>query len=146
MQTKPAYFYNQSGVIPYRISAGELGVLLISSRKGTRWVIPKGVIEPDLSPTASAAKEALEEAGIEGLIHPVALGSYQRQKWGGTCTVEVFVMAVKVSHDAWEESYRERRWTTIDNAIALVEEQGLKQLLGKMSDFLISEGVIEQGV
>ena len=95
MKTKPDYFYIQSGVIPYRIEDGVMQVLLITSRSGRRWVIPKGVVEPDLTPTTSAAMEALEEAGIEGPIQPVSIGTYQRQKWGGTCSVEVFVMKVE---------------------------------------------------
>ena len=58
--------------------------LLVTSRKGTRRVLPKGVVEPDLSPAASAAKEALEEAGICGPIDHEPLGTYQYRKWGGT--------------------------------------------------------------
>ena len=47
----------------------------------------KGIKDPGLSPRESAAKEALEEAGIEGEIADAALGSYTCEKWGATCTV-----------------------------------------------------------
>jgi phosphohistidine phosphatase len=71
----PAWMYRQSAVIPYRRGPSGLEVLLVTSRKGTRWVLPKGVVEPDLSPAASAAKEALEEAGVRGPIDDEPLGA-----------------------------------------------------------------------
>lgn len=55
---KPEWFYRQSGVIPYRWQQEELQVLLITNRRNRRWVIPKGIVEPELSPAASAVKEA----------------------------------------------------------------------------------------
>ena len=63
----PAWMYRQSAVIPYRKRPNGLEVLLVTSRKGTRWVLPKGVVEPGMTPAASAAREALEEAGIRGV-------------------------------------------------------------------------------
>ena len=132
MQTKPDYFYTQSGVIPYRVEGGVMQVLLITSNSGKRWVIPKGIVEVDLSPAASAAKEALEEAGIEGRVDPVAIGSYKRQKWGGTCTVAVFLMEVETVFEDWAESYRRRQWMPLEEAVARVEEDALKQLIRRV--------------
>jgi 8-oxo-dGTP pyrophosphatase MutT (NUDIX family) len=66
--------YKQSGVIPYRKKQGKIEVMLITSRNKGRWIIPKGVIEPDLNPRASAAKEAFEEAGVQGDVHSKLLG------------------------------------------------------------------------
>jgi phosphohistidine phosphatase len=64
MRNKPDYFYRQSGVIPVRKTDEGVEVLLVRSRSGRRWVIPKGIVEPCLSPAASAPKEAEEEAGV----------------------------------------------------------------------------------
>ena len=75
MKTKPDSFYQQSAVIPFRGRGNSLEILVITSRRKRRWVVPKGVKEPDLSPQDSAAKEALEEAGIEGDVFPAAIGS-----------------------------------------------------------------------
>ena len=129
MRTKPDYFYIQSGVIPFRMDGGEMQVLLITSSSGKRWVIPKGIIEPGLSAWASAAKEALEEAGVEGLVYPTPMGTYERQKWGGTCTVELFLMEVDAIRETWPEAFRQRRWVSVDEAVALVEEEALKHFL-----------------
>lgn len=136
MKTKPAYFYIQSGVIPYRIEDGVMRVLLITSQSGRRWVIPKGIVEPGLSAAVSAAKEALEEAGIEGRVDPVPMGSYKRKKWGGTCSVAVFVMAVETVFEDWAESHRRRRWLTVEEAAACVEEDALKQLIRRLPAML----------
>ena len=48
MSQVPEHFYTQSAVIPYRERNGAIEVLMITSRKRKRWVIPKGVREPEL--------------------------------------------------------------------------------------------------
>ena len=106
MLERPEYYYTQSAVIPFR-RHGELEILMITSRKKKRWVLPKGIVEPELSPPDSAAKEALEEAGIEGAVSPDSIGTYRYDKWGGTCTVDVFTMEVEAILDVWLESYRD---------------------------------------
>ncbi len=138
MKTKPDYFYIQSGVIAFRMRGGEMQVLLITSTGGKRWVIPKGIVEPGLSASVSAAKEAEEEAGLEGTVYPTPMGTYQCEKWGGTCTVEVFLMEVVEVWDDWPESFRRRQWMTIEEAAALVREADLKQLLRHAPAFLAS--------
>jgi 8-oxo-dGTP pyrophosphatase MutT (NUDIX family) len=122
----------QSAVIPYRRGPSGLDVLLVTSRKGTRWVLPKGVVEPDLTPAASAAKEALEEAGVRGAIDDEPLGTYQYRKWGGICTVEVFAMEVEEEVADWPEaSTRRRAWLTVDDARRRVDEAGLRQIFDR---------------
>jgi 8-oxo-dGTP pyrophosphatase MutT (NUDIX family) len=124
--------YRQSAVIPYRRGPSGHEVLLVTSRKGKRWVLPKGVVEPDLSPAASAAKEALEEAGVRGAIDDESLGTYQYQKWGGTCTVKVFAMEVEEEEADWPEvGMRRRAWLTADDARRRVDEAGLKQIFDR---------------
>ena len=129
MRTRPDWYYTQSAVIPYRLRDGSLEILLITSRKKKRWIVPKGVLEPHLSAADSAAKEALEEAGIRGRIHPEPLGSYDYEKWGGTCSVQVFVMEVTTILDAWPEDHRERQWLSPEEAARRVEEPELERML-----------------
>lgn len=64
MPTTPAAPFPQSGAIPYRWYAQQLQVLLTTSRRNKRWIIPKGLIEYHLSAADSAAQEAWEEAGV----------------------------------------------------------------------------------
>ena len=110
----PAYYYTQSAVIPYRMNQGHLEILVISSRKRKHFVVPKGIKEPDLTPQASAAKEAWEEAGVEGRVDAEPIGTYAYEKWGGTCKVTVYPMEVtrEAAEEEWEERYRGRHWLT----------------------------------
>jgi 8-oxo-dGTP pyrophosphatase MutT (NUDIX family) len=123
--------YAQSAVIPFKRDGEEILVLLITSRRSGRWVLPKGVIETNMSPAASAAKEALEEAGVIGEVDErVSLGTYTYEKWGGTCSVEVFGMRVTEELTDWPEAHtRIRRWMTIDEAKRKVKEADLQAIL-----------------
>jgi phosphohistidine phosphatase len=140
MANRPAYFYIQSAIIPYRwVGKGLDGrpeVLMITSLKKKRWIIPKGVQEPGLSPAASAAQEAMEEAGIEGQVSKEPIGSYQYQKWGGTCQVLVYCLKVEIVHETWAEDHRQRQWVDLETAIVQTREQKLKSLLRSLPDFL----------
>lgn len=133
MTKKPDYYYNQSCVIPFRIEKDILKLLLISNRKRSRWIFPKGIIEPDLSPAESARKEAFEEAGIDGNVIPKIIGKYQYFKWGGNCTVKVFVMQVEKIFKIWPESnFRFRIWTGIHEARMLINEKKLQKIIQKL--------------
>lgn len=129
--------YPQSGVIPYRYREGNLEVLLITSRKSRRWIIPKGLIEPDLTSPDSAAKEAWEEAGVIGKLLPGAMGNYEYRKWGGICQVEVFGLQVTQVLADWQESReRKRQWFSVKEAIKRLEPEKLKNMLKKLPERL----------
>ena len=133
----PSVHYPQSGVIPFRMTHGEIEILLITTNSRKHWTIPKGLIEDGMSAAESAVQEAYEEAGIEGELHGISVGRYQYHKWGGTCEVEVFLMAVTHLLDHWPEEYfRERVWRSIDDARATVKHKGLGDILGEM-EFVI---------
>ena len=105
-------------------------MLLVTSRKGKRWVIPKGVIDEGSSPAESAAREAWEEAGIRGTISKRESGRYRYEKWGGVCTVRVFLLAVEEEADQWPESgIRRREWLGSEEAAARIDEEGLRLLI-----------------
>lgn len=126
----PAWIYRQSAVIPYRWKDGQLEVLIISSSGGKRWVVPKGIIEPGLSPTASAAAEAGEEAGVVGDVGTTPLGRYRYRKWGGRCEVEVYPMAVHHELPEWPESgRRRRRWLPVEKAAKKIDRKKLRKLI-----------------
>lgn len=136
MQVCPDYYYEQSAVVPVRRQGEGWEVLLITSRRGKRWIVPKGVIEPDLSPADSAAKEALEEAGVLGEVLPERLGIFEYEKWGGTCDVQVFVMRVTEEQEVWPEDFRRREWVTLEEAQERIGPPSLCALLHGLSDHL----------
>ncbi|MEM6293138.1 MAG: NUDIX domain-containing protein [Myxococcota bacterium] len=128
---RPAYYYAQSGVVPYRVHDGALEVLLVRSSKKKRWVVPKGIITPGLSPQASAAKEAREEAGVDGEVENSSLGAFTFKKWGAPVTCELYPMRVtRVLDDAdWEERHRGREWVSAEEAIERLGRDGIKPLV-----------------
>jgi 8-oxo-dGTP pyrophosphatase MutT (NUDIX family) len=126
-------YIEQSAVIPYRIQAGEVQILLITSINSKRWIIPKGIIELNMTPQASAEKEALEEAGIRGEVFPDLLGVYTYNKWGGVCRVQVFLLRVEQILESWLEDFREREWVTISEAIQRVREVEIKEIFENLS-------------
>lgn len=121
--------YPQSAALPYRRNGAGLEVLLVTSSRGRRWVIPKGLVEPDLTPAASAAKEALEEAGVEGRLAAEPLGTYTYEKWGGVCEVEVYPLCVQRIHAAWDEDHRLREWVSVEEAVRRLVEDRLRRLV-----------------
>ena len=131
----PDSWYSQSGVIPYRIKNEKLQILLITSRRKQRWIIPKGIIEDGLMPQESAAKEALEEAGAIGIVGNEALGKYKYKKWGGKVKVKVYPMVVKSLLDNWDEiEYRERMWYPFNEAKEILEIKKLKKLFERLKN------------
>ena len=127
--------YRQSAALPYREHDNDLEVLLVTSRKRKRWILPKGIVEPGLTPRASAAKEALEEAGVVGHMASESLGSYRRRKWGGTCDVDVYPLRVQREMDDWPESgIRRRRWQPLATALRRVDDAGLRAIIARLPD------------
>jgi 8-oxo-dGTP pyrophosphatase MutT (NUDIX family) len=139
MNEVPSHFYKQSGVIPYRVTSRGIEVLLITSLRRKRWIIPKGVVEPGLSAPHSARMEAEEEAGVRGRTLEPAIGSYRHSKWGGVCEIDVFLLLVEDILEEWPEAnVRKRRWASCEEATRLVQQDGLKRILSEVPHFLHS--------
>ena len=131
----PDWIFQQSAVVPYRIGSDGLEVLLVTSRRGSHWVLPKGIVDPGLTASESAAKEAKEEAGVEGAVGARSLGKYRYKKWGGTCKVEVFPMEVTAEADDWLESQtRKREWMTVAEATKRLSKKGLRKIVRRLPE------------
>lgn len=142
MASKPYWLFTQSGVIPYRETGSGVEILLITTRKRKRLIIPKGVVDPGMTHESSALNEAYEEAGIKGIIVGDALGEYSYEKWGGTCTVRVFVMKVTDTYKIWPEStIRKRSWMSVAEACETVAEPELKRMIASVSDIIRDNAV-----
>ena len=133
MKAKPDHWYRQSAAAPVRIVDGRIEVLLVTSLSG-RWILPKGIVEQDMTPSQSAAKEAWEEAGVQGKMDVRNLGKFETSKWDGVCSVEVFRMDVTKIADQWPESdKRERKWFALADAIKEVHPDGAAEILQKIA-------------
>lgn len=124
--------HRQSSVLPYRLGDNGLEILMITSSRKKRWIIPKGIVEPDMTPAESAAKEALEEAGCEGEVVAEQIGHYAYRKWGGICQVEVYTMRVDTVHETWlEAGERDRAWVPANEAVDRIKPKELKNIVKK---------------
>ena len=84
----------QAAAIPFRRQDGQALFCLITTADGSRWGIPKGMIDAGDTPVQTALKEAHEEAGLHGRVLGDPVGRYLYPKWGRTFTVDVFLMEV----------------------------------------------------
>lgn len=141
---RPQYYYSQSAVIPYRESAQGIEILMIAkrgSKNARKWSVPKGIVEPGMSPPASAAKEAMEEGGVSGEVARAMLGAFSIEKWGSVCEVSVFPMRVTDVADParWESAKRQRRWFDLASAAAVARYPALGELIGQLPDTIGSD-------
>ena len=127
---------NQYAALPYRLDqAGKLEILLITSKERRRWVIPKGNPIRSFLNYETAAREAFEEAGVEGGIAPEPVGDFRylkRRRSGGEVPALVTVYPMLVTRQAkhWpERGERELRWFPPEAAAEAVEEPGLKVII-----------------
>lgn len=125
----------QYAALPWRLHDHEIEVLIITSRRTRRWIIPKGWPMDGCKPTVCAAREAEEEAGVSGEISKETIGHFRYMKVlrNGVempCRVEVFPLKVTKERDNWDEKdARERRWCSVAEAAAAVIEPQLKMVI-----------------
>ncbi|WP_428526756.1 NUDIX domain-containing protein [Roseibium sp.] len=131
---RPAYYYTQSAVIPFRRTPAGKEILITGSSSGRHWVVPKGIVDPGLSPADSARIEAREEAGVEGIICDRSLGTFSYEKWAATCRVEVYAMEVTriLSVDVWEESHRQRTWVPAETAATMLHQKAFGPFIAQI--------------
>jgi len=130
--------YHQSGVIPYRKNGKKkLEILLITSVKKQKWIIPKGYVEFNLSAFESAKKEALEEAGVVGTNETVELGEFVVQKSFGKCLIKIFSMEVIKELDNYpEKAKRKRKWFDVNDAVKKVNLKEVSQMIALLNNKL----------
>lgn len=133
----------QSGAMPYSIVDGRVAFLLITARRSGRWIFPKGAVEPGLSPQASAALEALEEAGVSGQVAHEPIGSYRSSSGGAGASlvdIDIYPLLVETQLDVWKEmDQRLRHWVVLPEARRLLNDPALSRLAVKLDAQLRSQ-------
>ena len=125
----------QFGALCWRRKNGKLQVLLVTSKRSRRWIVPKGWPQDGATPAQAAMTEAWEEAGAKGKVHPICLGifSYLKVMPGDEslpCVVAVFPVKVnKLASDWPEKQLRKRKWVSPKKAASLVQEKELAGML-----------------
>ena len=130
----------QIAALPYRTGGSALdapvSILLVTSRRTKRWVVPRGNLPSGGAPAhQTAAVEAEAEAGVRGVVCPFPLGSYryrQTRRTGASLMFDVDVYPLRVSEvlAEWQEAdARTRRWFPLHEAAGAVAEPDLAQLI-----------------
>jgi 8-oxo-dGTP pyrophosphatase MutT (NUDIX family) len=110
-------------------------VMLVTSRRTGRWIIPKGWPMKRKPPHAAAAREALEEAGVVGQVATTPIGSYsyeKRLRQGNVvvCEVHVLPLEVESQQKSWaEKGEREVQWFSSAEAAEAVQETVLSDII-----------------
>jgi 8-oxo-dGTP pyrophosphatase MutT (NUDIX family) len=133
----------QYAALPYRRGAdGSIEIMLVTSLRSRRWIIPKGWPAAGLPPWESAAREAMEEGGLVGRISERPIGSYSYEKRTGRgstvrCTVQTFALEVEAQLSEWpEQDRRSTRWFAPEDAAKAVQEPELQALIANLATLL----------
>ncbi|KAK4803222.1 hypothetical protein SAY86_001425 [Trapa natans] len=151
-----------SGCIPYRLKKvsdyhqgsieNRIEVLMVSSPNRNDLVFPKGGWEDDESVEEAACREALEEAGIRGILNETPLGVWEfrsksRQEicsLEGGCRGYMFSLEVTEELEAWPEQENHcRRWVNIQEAFKLCRYEWMRQALERFLGVLTAETKLE---
>ena len=125
----------QVAALPWRRGAGGIEILLVTSRETRRWVTPKGGRIAGRTDAQSAALEALEEAGVEGVITEAPIGTFRylkvlKRRAPRWCVVALHALEVRVEHAVWhEQAERKRAWMSVEQAAACVSEPDLAEII-----------------
>ena len=125
----------QFGALCWRVKNDTVQILLVTSRRRKRWILPKGWPMDGATPGEAAEREAWEEAGVTGSAKPICLGIYSYIKDLSEderlpCVVAVFPVKVKKQHSDWpEKNQRRRKWMIRKEAAAAVGEKELSLIL-----------------
>ena len=129
----------QVAALPVRAGPNGPEIMLITSRDTRRWVVPKGWPMKGLKDHEAAAREALEEAGLQGRIHKHPIGAYTYDKRFDQavepCRVMVYRLDVQGERRTWRErDQRERRWFPAAEAATQVAEPRLASMILAVAD------------
>ena len=130
----------QVAAIPFKYENDCLKILLLTTRKKRKWIVPKGWPVDGLSLYESAKKEAMEEAGVSGSISKAPIGDFIHNKTisrGQKTPCKVITYSLLVTNqllDWQEQKERSRQWCTICEAAERVSNRGLSKILRIISE------------
>lgn len=125
----------QIGALCYRMAKGKVEILLVTTRRTRRWIIPKGWPMKGRSDAKAAQIEAFEEAGIIGKGSGKELGTFASLKRIDAQTlipveISVFpIMARAQKSNFPEKDQRAFKWLPLKKAAEKCEDPGLERFL-----------------
>ena len=126
---------SQFGAICYRVKDGTIQILLVTTRRTGRWMVPRGWPIDATTPAQTALREAWEEAGVRGKVTGNCVGVYSYIKELDDdddlpCLVALFPVKVQDLEKSYpERKERKRRWFTPKKAAEKLDEPELSQIV-----------------
>lgn len=121
----------QAGALPFLFKNGILHIVLVTSSSGTRWIVPKGGLEPHMTRQEVALMEAAEEAGAIGSIEH---GLKTECRLADQRLLHLYPLRVAVLLPHWPERLMRRRVVLpIYRALLRVRDVGLAQAIRRLA-------------
>ncbi|MFZ9921206.1 MAG: hypothetical protein ACO3FQ_08610 [Terrimicrobiaceae bacterium] len=122
---------SQAGALPFLFKNGVLHIVLVTSSSGTRWIVPKGGLEKNMTRQEVALMEAAEEAGAIGAIEH---GLKAECRMADQRTLHLYPMRVAVLLPHWPERLARRRVVLpIYRALLRIQDVGLAQAIRRLA-------------
>jgi 8-oxo-dGTP pyrophosphatase MutT (NUDIX family) len=125
----------QFAALCWRVRKEKVQVLLVTSRRRKRWIVPKGWPMEGRTPADCALTEAWEEAGVQGTASDACIGvySYARLREGEEtipCLALLYPVKVKALKKKFPEVRdRRRKWVSRKKAAKMVPHRELAKLI-----------------
>lgn len=134
------------GVMPYVYANGSLHVVLILSRDGARWGVPKGRLKVQAGKKRTAVEEAWEEAGLRGRIHPKRHVDLIWIQKGKRLTLRLYPFEVEsVSKSYPEKKCRQRRILPFEKARQVIGDGTFDRAFGMIEAVCLLNETTDQG-
>lgn len=134
----------QFGALCFRVVEKKIEVLLITSRRTGRWIIPKGWPMDEKTPSKAAAREAFQEAGVKGKSYQSCVGAYSytkvlEPKDKLPIMVMVYPLKVKKTLKEYPEAgQRKRKWMSAKQAAKRVSDPEMAHLIRNFDPSLLT--------
>ena len=121
----------QIGALPYLFRGGRLHLVIVMNSAQSRWIIPKGQPEPDMSRHDVAVMEAMEEAGVIGSCRPGLHVTYQRK---GEKILHIYPLKVTTVLKKWPEmDWRKRAVLPLHKALKMISDPELSECIQRLT-------------
>ena len=127
---------HQIGTLPFFFRKGRLYLVIVTNSAQTRWIIPKGQPEPNMSRQDVAVMEAMEEAGVIGSCLPGLRVPCRRK---GEKTLHIYALKVTTILKKWPEmDWRKREVLPVHKALRMISDPELSQCIKRLTSRLLA--------
>lgn len=124
----------------YRRVGKRLQIMLVTNKKQTRWILPKGQPEHKQLDVEVALDEAYEEAGIIGQMDDTPGTVLYYTSSTGDVELHVYRMQIGDLIADWpEQKIRQREMVDIDVALLMIRKHALRSGIKEISQEILNE-------